>query len=38
MEISPVRNESNYQAALKEIERFIDSQPGIPKVTRWKSL
>ncbi|HQN43486.1 MAG TPA: hypothetical protein PLA25_05090 [Anaerolineaceae bacterium] len=28
MEIKPIRNEADYQAALKEIEKLIESQPG----------
>lgn len=28
MEIKPIRNETDYQSALKEIERLIESQPG----------
>jgi HTH-type transcriptional regulator/antitoxin HigA len=31
MEIKPIRSEADYQAALKEIERLIESQPGTPK-------
>lgn len=31
MEIKPIRSEADYQAALKEIERLIDSQPGTPE-------
>ena len=28
MEIRPVRNDADYRAALKEIERFWDAEPG----------
>ena len=28
MEIKPIRSEADYQAALKEIEKLLDSQPG----------
>lgn len=38
MEIYPVRNESDYQATLKEIERLIDSQPGTPEGDRMEVL
>jgi len=30
MEIKPIRSEADYQAALKEIERLFESQPGTP--------
>jgi HTH-type transcriptional regulator/antitoxin HigA len=38
MEIKPVRIEADYQAALKEIERLIESQPGTPKGDRMDVL
>ena len=28
MEIKPIRSEANYQAALKEVEKLMESQPG----------
>jgi len=31
MEIKPIRSEADYKAALKEIERLIESQPGTPE-------
>lgn len=30
MEIKPIRSEADYQTALKEIEKLIESQPGTP--------
>jgi HTH-type transcriptional regulator/antitoxin HigA len=30
MEIKPIRSEADYQAALKEIEKLMDSQSGTP--------
>ena len=30
MEIRPIRNEQDYQAALQEIERLMDAAPGSP--------
>jgi HTH-type transcriptional regulator/antitoxin HigA len=38
MEIKPIRNEVDYQAALKEIEDFIESQPGTPEGDRLDVL
>ncbi len=38
MEIKPVRSEADYQAALKEIEKLIDSQPGTPEGDRMDVL
>ena len=34
MEIKPIRSEADYQAALKEIERLIEAQPGTPEGDR----
>lgn len=34
MEIKPIRNETDYQAALKEIEKLTESQPGTPEGDR----
>lgn len=31
MEIKPIRSEADYQAALQEIEKLLDSQPGTPQ-------
>lgn len=28
MEIKPIRNESDYQSALKDVEKLLESQPG----------
>jgi len=38
MEIKPIRNEADYQAALKEIEKLIESQPGTPEGDRMDVL
>jgi len=38
MEIKPVRSEADYQAALKEIERLFESQPGTPEGDRMDVL
>lgn len=38
MEIKPIRSEADYQAALKEIERLIESLPGTPKGDRMDVL
>ena len=38
MEIKPIRNEADYQAALKEIEKLLDSQPGTPAGDRLDVL
>lgn len=38
MEIKPVRSEADYQAALKEIEKLIESQPGTPEGDRMDVL
>jgi HTH-type transcriptional regulator / antitoxin HigA len=41
MEIKPIRSEADYQAALLEIERLMDSQPGTPDGDRmevWVTL
>jgi len=38
MEIKPIRSEIDYQAALKEIERLIESQPGTPEGDRMDVL
>lgn len=31
MDIKPIRTEADYEAALKEVERLMDSQPGTPE-------
>lgn len=38
MEIKPIRCEADYKAALKEIERLIDTQPGTPEGDRMDVL
>jgi HTH-type transcriptional regulator/antitoxin HigA len=34
MDIKPIHNEADYQAALKEIENLIEAQPGTPEGDR----
>jgi antitoxin component HigA of HigAB toxin-antitoxin module len=31
MDIKPIRDDADYQAALREIEKLLDSQPGTPE-------
>jgi HTH-type transcriptional regulator/antitoxin HigA len=38
MEIKPIRSEADYQAALHEIEKLIDSQPGTSEGDRMDVL
>ncbi len=38
MEIKPIRSEADYEAALKEIEDLIESQPGTPEADRMDVL
>ena len=38
MEIKPIRSEADYEAALKEIEKLIESQPGTPEGDRMEVL
>lgn len=38
MEIKPIRSEADYQAALKEIEKILESQPGTPEGDRMDVL
>lgn len=38
MEIKPIRSEADYQAALKEIEKLMDSQPGTSAGDRMEVL
>ena len=38
MEVKPIRNETDYQTALAEIEKLIDSQPGTPEGDRMDVL
>jgi HTH-type transcriptional regulator/antitoxin HigA len=38
MEIKPIRSESDYEAALKEIEKLLESQPGSPEGDRMDVL
>ena len=34
MDIKPIRNGADYRAALREIEKLLDSQPGTPEDDR----
>ncbi len=38
MDIRPIRSEADYQVALKEIEKLVDSQPGTPDGDRMDVL
>lgn len=38
MEIKPIRSDADYQAALKEIEKLMESQPGTPNGDRMDVL
>jgi HTH-type transcriptional regulator/antitoxin HigA len=38
MEIKPIRSEADYEAALKEIERLVNSLPGTPEGDRMDVL
>lgn len=38
MEIKPIRSEADYKAALEEIERIMESQPGTPEGDRMEVL
>jgi HTH-type transcriptional regulator / antitoxin HigA len=38
MEIKPIRSEADYEAALKEIEKLLESQPGTPEGDRMDVL
>ena len=38
MKIKPIRSEADYQAALKEIEKLFDSQPGTTEGDRMDVL
>jgi HTH-type transcriptional regulator / antitoxin HigA len=38
MEIKPIRSEADYEAAVKEIETLVDSQPGTPEGDRMDVL
>ena len=38
MDIKPIRSEADHQAALKEIEKLMDSQPGTPQGDRMDVL
>jgi HTH-type transcriptional regulator/antitoxin HigA len=38
MEIKPIRSEADYEAALKEIEALVNSQPGTPEADRMDVL
>jgi len=38
MEIKPIRSEKDYQAALKEIDKLIGSQPGTPEGDRMEVM
>lgn len=38
MEIKPIRNETDYQTALDEIDQLVESQPGTPEGDRMDVL
>lgn len=38
MDIKPIRTETDYQAALKEVERLFDAAPGTPEGDRLDVL
>ena len=38
MEIKPIRTEADYETALKEIEKLMESQPGTPEGDRMDVL
>ena len=38
MEIKPIRTEADYEAALKDIEKLMESQPGTPEGDRMDVL
>ena len=38
MEIKPIKTEADYEAALKEIERLFDVEPGTPESDRLEVL
>jgi len=38
MEIKPIRTEADYEAALKEIEKLVESQPDTPQGDRMEVL
>jgi HTH-type transcriptional regulator / antitoxin HigA len=38
MEIKPIRNETDYEAALQEIERLFDAEPGTPDADKLEVL
>ncbi len=38
MQIKPIRSEADYQAALKEIDSLVESQPGTPEGDRMDVL
>jgi HTH-type transcriptional regulator/antitoxin HigA len=38
MEIEPIKTETDYEAALKEIERLFDAKPGTPESDRLEIL
>ena len=38
MDISPIKTEADYEAALKEIERLFDAEPGTPEGDRMEIL
>ena len=38
MEIKPIRSEADYEAALKEIDTLVNSQPGTPEGDRMDVL
>jgi HTH-type transcriptional regulator/antitoxin HigA len=38
MDINPIKTEADYEAALKEIERLFDAEPGTPEGDRMEIL
>jgi HTH-type transcriptional regulator/antitoxin HigA len=38
VEVSPIRTDDDYEAALAEIERLIDAEPGTPEGDRLDLL
>jgi HTH-type transcriptional regulator / antitoxin HigA len=38
MNVKPIKTESNYEAALKEIEQLFEVEPGTPEADRLEAL